>query len=166
MLGDFSDTLMTDGYAVYDAVAKTNGLTHLGCWAHDRRYFKEASDAQPKGTSGKPEQALSYIQKLFRIEAGIKAVTTDEKYAVRQKESVPILAALKHPVKSAKLTKALTYLSNQWYKLSRYTENGAWPMDNNHAENCIRPFVVGQKNWLFSVSVEGVKASANLYSLV
>ncbi len=65
MLGDFSDTLMTDGYAVYDAVAKTNGLTHLGCWAHDRRYFKEASDAQPKGTSGKPEQALSYIQKLF-----------------------------------------------------------------------------------------------------
>jgi transposase len=170
MLGDFSGTLMTDGYAVYDA----NGLTHLGCWAHARRYFKEASDAQPKGTSGKPEEALSYIQKLFRIEAGIKAVTTDEKYAVRQKESVPILAALKkwldkslkHPVKSAKLTKALTYLSNQWYKLSRYTENGAWPMDNNHAKNCIRPFVVGRKNWLFSVSLEGVKASANLYSLV
>jgi transposase len=174
MLGDFSGTLMTDGYAVYDAVAKTNGLTHLGCWAHARRYFKEASDAQPKGTSGKPEQALSYIQKLFRIEAGIKAVTTDEKYAVRQKESVPILAALKkwldkslkHPVKSAKLSKALTYLSNQWYKLSRYTQNGAWPMDNNHAENCIRPFVIGRKNWLFSTSVEGAKASANLYSLV
>jgi transposase len=39
-------------------------------------------------------------------------------------------------------------------------------MDNNHAKNCIRPFVVGRKNWLFSVSLEGVKASANLYSLV
>lgn len=174
MLGDFSGILMTDGYAVYDAVAKTNGLTHLGCWAHARRYFKEASDAQPKGTSGKPEQALSYIQKLFRIEAKIKTATTDKKHLVRQQESAPILAALKqwldkslkHPVKSAKLTKALTYLSNQWCKLSRYTENGAWPIDNNHAENCIRPFVVGRKNWLFSTSVEGAKASANLYSLV
>jgi len=174
MLGDFSGTLMTDGYAVYDAVAKTNDLTHLGCWAHARRYFKEASDAQPKGTSGKPEQALSYIQKLFRIEAKIKTLTTDEKYSARQQDSIPILAALKkwldkslkHPVKSAKLTKALTYLSNQWCKLSRYTENGAWPIDNNHAENCIRPFVVGRKNWLFSTSVEGAKASANLYSLV
>lgn len=174
MLGDFSGTLMTDGYAVYDAVAKTNDLTHLGCWAHARRYFKEASDAQPKGSSGKPEQALSYIQKLFRIEAKIKTETTDKKYRIRQQESAPILAALKkwldkslkHPVKSAKLTKALTYLSNQWYKLSRYTENGAWPIDNNHAENCIRPFVIGRKNWLFSTSVEGAKASANLYSLV
>ena len=174
MLGDFSGTLMTDGYAVYDAVAKTNGLTHLGCWAHARRYFKEASDAQPKGTSGKPEQALSYIQKLFHIEAKIKTATADKKHLVRQQESAPILAALKqwldkslkHPVKSAKLTKALTYLSNQWYKLSQYTKNGAWPMDNNHAENCIRPFVVGRKNWLFSTSVEGAKASANLYSLV
>jgi len=174
MLGDFSGTLMTDGYAVYDAVAKTNGLTHLGCWAHARRYFKDASDAQPKGTSGKPEQALSYIQKLFRIEAGIKTATIDKKHLVRQQKSAPILAALKqwldkslkHPVKSTKLTKALTYLSNQWYKLSRYTENGAWPMDNNHAENCIRPFVVGRKNWLFSTSVEGARASANLYSLV
>ncbi len=174
MLGDFKGTLMTDGYAVYDAVAKTNALTHLGCWAHARRYFKEASDAQPKGSSGKPEQALSYIQKLFRIEAGIKTATTDEKYRVRQQESIPILAALKkwldkslkHPVKSAKLTKALTYLSNQWCKLSRYTESGAWPIDNNHAENCIRPFVIGRKNWLFSTSVEGAKASANLYSLV
>jgi len=175
MLGDFEGTLMTDGYVVYDAIAKANELiTHLGCWAHARRYFKEASDAQPKGTSGKPEQALSYIQKLFRIEAGLKTATTDEKYHVRQQESIPILAALKkwldkslkHPVKLAKLTKALTYLSNQWYKLSRYMENGAWPIDNNHAENCIRPFVIGRKNWLFSTSVEGAKASANLYSLV
>jgi len=175
MLGDFEGTLMTDGYAVYDCIAKANeSITHLGCWAHARRYFKEASDAQPKGTSGKPEQALSYIQKLFRIEAKNKTATTDEKYHVRQQMSIPVLAALKkwldkslkHPVKSAKLTKALTYLSNQWGKLSRYTENGAWPIDNNHAENCIRPFVIGRKNWLFSTSVEGAKASANLYSLV
>jgi len=174
MLDDFNGTLMTDGYAVYDSVAKTKGLTHLGCWAHGRRYFKEASDAQPKGTSGKPEQALAYIQKLFRLEGQIKTATTDEKYQSRQQISIPILASLKkwldkslkHPVKSEKLAKALTYLNNQWPKLIRYTENGAWPIDNNLAENCIRPFVIGRKNWLFAATAEGAKASANLYSLV
>jgi len=174
MLGDFSGTLMTDGYAVYDSIAKTNGLTHLGCWAHARRYFKEASDAQPKGSFGKPEKALAYIQKLFRLEATMKTATTIEKYQRRQQESIPILSALrqwldkslKHPVKSAKLTKALTYLNNQWPKLIRYTDNGAWPIDNNLAENSIRPFVIGRKNWLFAATSEGAKASANLYSLV
>ena len=174
LLDDFNGALMTDGYAVYDNVTKAKGLTHLGCWAHARRYFKDASDAQPKGTSGKPEQALSYIQKLFRLETKIKSATTTEKYQARQQEAIPILAALKkwldkslkHPVKSAKLSKALTYLNNQWPKLIRYTENGAWPIDNNLAENSIRPFVVGRKNWLFSATVEGAKASANLYSLV
>lgn len=60
----------------------------------------------------------------------------------------------------------MTYLNNQWPKLIRYTENGAWPIDNNLAENCIRPFVIGRKNWLFAATAEGAKASANLYSLV
>lgn len=174
MLGDFNGTLMTDGYAVYDSVAKTNGLTHLGCWAHARRYFKEASDAQPKGTFGKPEKALGYIQALFRLEATMKTASTLEKHQRRQQESVPRLAALKkwldkslkHPVKSAKLKKALTYLNNQWPKLIRYTDNGSRPMDNNLAENSIRPFVIGRKNWLFAATTEGAKASANLYSLV
>jgi transposase len=174
MLDDFNGALMTDGYAVYDKVAKTKALKHLACWAHARRYFKEASDAQPKGTSGKPEQALAYIQKLFRIEAAMKTATIDDKYQRRQQNTLPILAvmktwldkSLKHPVKSAKLTKALTYLNNQWHKLIRYTENGAWPIDNNLAENSIRAFVVGRKNWLFAATAQGAKASANLYSLV
>jgi len=174
LLDDFNGALMTDGYGVYDNVTKTKGLTHLGCWAHARRYFKEASDAQPKGASGKPEQALSYIQKLFRIEAQIKTAPSDKKTISRQQEALPVLAtlkkwldkSLKHPVKSAKLRKALTYLNNQWPKLIRYTDNGAWPMDNNMAENCIRPFVIGRKNWLFAATAEGANASANLYSLV
>jgi len=49
--------------------------------------------------------------------------------------------------------------------LIRYTENGAWPIDNNLAENCIRPLVIGRKNWLFAATADGAKASANLYSL-
>ncbi len=63
------------------------------------------------------------------------------------------------------LGKALNYLHNEWDKLIRYLDDGRLEIDNNRAENTIRPFVVG-KNWLFSASVKGVKASANLYSLI
>ena len=62
--------------------------------------------------------------------------------------------------------KALNYLNREWSKLICYLDDGRLEIDNNGAENAIRPFVVGRKNWLFSDSVKGVNASANLYSLV
>ncbi|VAW72890.1 Mobile element protein [hydrothermal vent metagenome] len=62
--------------------------------------------------------------------------------------------------------KALHYLNNEWEKLIAYLKDGRLNIDNNLAENAIRPFVIGKKNWLFSHSVKGVKASANLYSLI
>jgi transposase len=62
--------------------------------------------------------------------------------------------------------KALHYLHNEWEKLIRYLDDGRLEIDNNAAENAIRPFVIGRKNWLFSDSVKGVTASANLYSLI
>jgi len=58
------------------------------------------------------------------------------------------------------------YTLEYWPELSRYIENGEWPIDNNPAENAIRPFVIGRKAWLFSASQRGATASANLYSLV
>jgi len=62
--------------------------------------------------------------------------------------------------------KALSYLNNEWDQLIRYLDDGRLEIDNNGAENAIRPFVPGRKNWLFSASVKGVKSSANLYSLI
>jgi transposase len=62
--------------------------------------------------------------------------------------------------------KALGYLHNQWPNLIGFTKNGNYPIDNNAAENAIRPFVIGRKNWLFANSVKGAKASANLYSII
>ncbi len=77
-----------------------------------------------------------------------------------------LLAHLHVVVPNSLLGKALHYLSAQWPKLTRYVENGAWPIDNNLCENAIRPFVVGRRNWLFADTVAGAHASANLYSLV
>ena len=60
----------------------------------------------------------------------------------------------------------MRYINNQWPRLIGYLESGDYPIDNNRAENAIRPFVIGRKNWLFSASQKGAKASANLYSLI
>jgi len=64
------------------------------------------------------------------------------------------------------LGKALHYAASQWSKLTRFVEDGNYPLDNNVCENAIRPFVVGRRNWLFSDTVGGANASANLYSLL
>nr|WP_246535065.1 transposase [Methylomonas paludis] len=70
------------------------------------------------------------------------------------------------PTPNSLLGKALHYLSSQWPKLTRFVENGDWPINNNLCENAIRPFVVGRRNWLFCDTVAGAHASANLYSLI
>ena len=64
------------------------------------------------------------------------------------------------------LGKAVSYALNQWPRLVGYLEDGRLAPDNNAAENAIRPFVVGRKNWLFSGTPEGAEASALLYSLI
>ena len=175
LLGDFNNALMTDGYAVYESLAKKNSFTSLGCWAHARRYFKEAKESQPKGSkTSKVDMALSLIQKLYLIEKAAKTKSNTDRYHDRQQLSLPAVKKLRqwldktlqHPVNSAKLTKALTYLNNQWPKLIGYLDDGAYPIDNNTAENAIRPFVIGRKNWLFAATPKGATASANLYSLV
>ncbi len=67
---------------------------------------------------------------------------------------------------SSPLGEALAYLDNHWNGLIRYCEDGRLEIDNNLCENTIRPFVVGRRNWLFSDTVNGAKASAALYSLI
>ncbi len=64
-----------------------------------------------------------------------------------------------------KLAKAVQYCLNEKQYLSRCLDDGNIPVDNNRAENAIRPFVVGRKNWLFANSVKGAEASAVIYSL-
>lgn len=174
LLDGFTGALMVDGYEGYNAACMKNSITRLGCWAHARRKFIEAQKAQLKGKTGKADQALAYIQQLYRVEQSINDKTTDEKYQARQQQSQAILDKLKHwldkslpqvPPKTA-LGKALYYLASQWPRLINYIQSGDYPIDNNAAENAIRPFVIGRKNWLFSASQQGATSSANLYSLI
>jgi len=109
---------------------------------------------------------MDLIGKLYRVEALAKerGDGVEDLHRVRQRDSVPVLAEIVLP--GSLLGKALHYLSAQWSKLSRFVDSGHYPIDNNPAENAIRPFVTGRTNWLFSDTVAGANASANLYSLL
>ena len=175
LLAGFTGYLQTDGYDGYNAVVAVNGLTHVGCMAHARRKFSEAVKAQGKNKKrGKAHRGLALIQKLYRVEKQARRLNPEERYARRQQQASPVLDDLRSwlddtlplvPPKSA-TGKALNYLRREWDKLIHYLDDGRLEIDNNGEENAIRPFVVGRKNWLFSASVKGVKASANLYSLI
>jgi len=175
LLAGFSGYLQTDGYDGYNAVVAQNQLVHVGCMAHARRKFSEALKAQGKNKkTGKAHRGLSLIQKLYRVEKQARKLTSEKRYDHRRQQAQPILDELRNwlddvlaqvPPTSA-IGKAVNYLHNEWDKLIRYLDDGRLEIDNNGAENAIRPFVIGRKNWLFSASVKGVKASANLYSLI
>lgn len=169
-LKGYSGYLQCDGYQVY---ASLEGVTPSCCWAHARRKFNDAQLAQPKKT-GKASQALSSIQKLYAIEQQARDLSVEGRYQLRQEKAAPILAEFKQWLEEsrAQLTpksyvgEAVNYALNHWEALTRYLESGALGIDNNVTERDIRPFTTGRKNWLFSKSVEGAKASATLYGLV
>ncbi len=169
--------LMTDGYEVYNGIARTHALVHLGCWAHCRRYFIEAEAALPKQVRGPDQPATQFIAaiaELYAVESRAKNQDADARGRLRAEYSRPVLEKIEgllsghlhSTAPNSLLGKALHYMHGQWPKLIRYVENGAWPIDNNPVENGIRPFVVGRRNWLFADTVGGAHASANLYSLI
>jgi transposase len=170
---------MTDGYEPYEAVAEQHRLVHLGCWAHCRRYVNDALQALPKDKRGPDQLAVRLVEligKLYHVEAEPRRTGLDAQalHRQRQERSVVLLkeiedlmlANLHTVLPSSLMGKALHYLAGQWRKLVRFVADGRYPIDNNPCENSIRPFVVGRRNWLFSDTVAGAHASANLYSLL
>ncbi|MGJ7462089.1 IS66 family transposase [Halomonas sp. MA07-2] len=174
LLGDYAGRLVTDGYEGYAEVVRKNGITHAGCWAHARRKFVEAQKVQPKGKTGKADWALNQIRKLYAVEKQAKGLEPEAHQALRDQKSRPLITQLRtwldksltQVLPKSALGKALHYLDGQWTRLTRFLDDGLIPLDNNPAENAIRPFVVGRKNWLFSHTPSGAQASAAIYSLI
>jgi transposase len=175
LLAGFTGYLQTDGYDGYNFAVAENDLIHVGCMAHARRRFHDAVKAQGRNKKrGKAHRGLTLIQKLYRVEKQARKLTPGKRYQLRQCHAKPVLdemrlwldQSLPQAPPTSATGKALHYLHNEWDKLIRYLNDGRLEIDNNAAENAIRPFVIGRKNWLFSDSVKGVTASANLYSLI
>lgn len=169
-LGNYSGYLQVDGYAGYNDL----DAELVGCMAHARRKFVDAQRAQLKGKTGRADWAVLHIQKLYRIESKIKDMTSEEKLAIRQEKSVPLLNEFKkwldktvnQVAPKTAIGKAVAYTLSQWTKLVRFCKSGELAIDNNRAERAIKPFVIGRKNWLFSNTSSGAHASAILYSLI
>jgi hypothetical protein len=122
------------------------------------------------------DEALDYIGKLYRIEKKARndELTADQIYKLRQQHAKPVLDQFEKWLETKKpltppaglLGKAINYALKNWPKLIVYIDDGNLKPDNNVAENAIRPFVLGQKNWLFSGSPKGAEASATFFTLI
>ena len=165
--------LVTDGYEGYNALSQSPGiLAHAACWAHVRRRFVEATHGR-KNTAA-AHQMVALIRKLYQIERNAKESSPAARKALRQEQAKPILDKIKQwldqkvtrVLPKSPLGTAIAYTLKLWPKLTTYLEDGHIAIDNNRAENAIRPFVIGRKAWLFSGSPRGAQASATLYTLV
>jgi transposase len=172
-----SGYLQSDGYQAYEGVSARAGLIHVGCFAHARRRFFEALKALPNAQrkqASAAHEAVRRIDALYLIERQIKDLDDEGRTRIRREEALPQLTSLhawastlqQETMPSGKLGEALGYLITQWPKLVRYVEDPRLAIDTNLAENAIRPFALGRRNWLFADTVKGAKASAALYSLV
>jgi transposase len=170
----------TDAFCGYDGLEQAiDGIELVGSFVHARRNFVKVIDARGKAgktKTGSAEVALGYIRKLYAIEQAARAgeLSPSEIQQFRQERAEPVLEEFRAWMESRKnqtppqglLGKALSYALSRWPKLMRYLENGHITPDNNAAENAIRPFVVGRKNWLFAGSPSGAGAAATIYSLI
>lgn len=168
ILDDFQGYLQTDGYASYNQYHNKQGVTHLACWAHARRYFEQALDQDQNRAS----YVLEKIQQLYQIERKSKDLNPNERKENRLKKALPIVNELgkwisqqnKQVLPKSLIGKAFMYSINLWDSLQNYLYNGELLIDNNPIENSIRPNALGRKNYLFAGSDQGAKRSAMFYS--
>jgi transposase len=159
-----------DGYAGYNPVYE-GGATHVGCWAHARRYFFDARLADPQ----RAHEALARIRALYTVEreGKEKGLTGASLVAYRQQCAGPVLTAFaawladQRPRVLPKSTigEAVTYASNQWPTLGVYLTDGRLAIDNGSAEQAIRPLCVGRRNWLHVAGDGGLQPTAVLLSV-
>lgn len=170
LLKDFTGYLQSDGFIVYDFIAKRKEIVHLNCMAHARRGFDKAKDYDKE----KAEYALDMFQKLYAIEqqAREENLSPAERYELRLEKALPVLNELgKWMVETYKTSrpkspigKAVAYCLPRWDNLLNYLLDGSLEIDNNLAENAIRPIALGRKNYLFAGSHRGAERAAMFYS--
>jgi transposase len=184
MLTGWSGFLHADAYSGYDPVIhQSNGLIiEVACWAHSRRYFEQAlpNDSKLCGL------VLEWVRQLYDIEDRALLMSDDERLALRQAESIPILqrmgAWLKIDVEDdgvvskkalpegvlpkSSTGKAVRYLMNNWKALNVFTTDGRLTIDNNLSERTVRALAIGRTNWKFIGSEPAAYRMAVLFTIM
>jgi len=169
-LSTFTGCVQTDGYSGYTYLASLQGITHLSCWAHARRYFEKAL----KNDHEKASHVMKLIQLLYAIEALAReaGMSHGERYELRLDKSLPIINEIgayiyEHKSKvtpQSPIGKAFDYCANRWTSLQNYLKDGMLEIDSNLVENSIRPLALGRKNYLFAGSHQAAQNIAMWYS--
>jgi transposase len=170
VLQGFGGTLVSDDYSGYFGL-QAHGVTAALCWAHARRKLFEAHELNGSEIAG---QAVTLIAKLYEVERDARELQPEARWLLRQQRSRPVVDALhrwlieqRQKLANADVTaKAIDSSLSNWRALTRYLDNGTVPIDNNAAENAVRPLCVGRKNWLFVGSQQAGERAAVVLSLI
>ena len=174
-LVSFTGHLQADGYTGFDALydparSKPGPIIEVACWAHCRRKIFDVWEATKSPVA---KEALDRISAFYVIETKARFAPPAERVAHRA-ETAPLLDAFftwaeailpKLSAKSA-LAGAFRYILKRRVALSLFLTDGHLEIDNNIAENAMRPVAVGRKNYLFAGSDSGGERAAAIYTIV
>jgi transposase len=175
-----------DGYnKLYRAGRSPGPILEAACWVHARRPFFAMADIEENArrkASGKKEIALSpiaievvrRIDALFEIERSINGKGAEERLAVRQMLSQPLVddlhvymrAQVARLARGHDLAKAINYILKRWAGFTLFLQDGRVCLSNNAAERGLRGIALGRKSWLFCGSDRGGQRAAAMYSLI
>jgi transposase len=170
-LAGFKGILQVDGYGGYRVLAKRGDVQLAFCWSHVRRRFFELAAAGPAPIAS---EALERIAGLYAIEKDIRGRGADERHAVRQDRSRPIINDLEPWLRAklalisqkTKLAEAIRYALSRWDGLARFLDDGRIEIDSNVVERSIRPIALNRKNALFAGSDEGTSYCSSHHVLI
>jgi transposase len=188
-LASWSGLLQADAYAgynrLYEAGRKPGAILEAACWAHARRPFfaladieasarRKAEGKAPAPISPLALEAVRRIDALFEIERAINGHTAEQRQAVRQELSAPLVADLEAWMREARpklprgsdVAKAMDYMLKRWPAFTRFLHDGRVCLSNNGAERSLRGIALGRKSWLFAGSDRGGQRAAAMYSLI
>ena len=185
-LRSFAGILQADAYAgyrrLYEPGRSPGPVTEALCWSHGRRKFYELADIAARRGRGKTAppisplalEAVKRIDVLFDIERGIVGKPAEQRLALRQELSAPVLADLKDWIQAERrklsrhspVAKAMDYMLRRWELFARFLDDGRICLTNNAAERALRGIALGRRSWLFAGSDRGGVRAAAMYTLI
>lgn len=188
-LATYAGIFQADAYSgykkLYEGDRKPGPILEAACWAHARRPFFAMADlaetarrkSHGKTTAPISPLALETVQRidaLFEIERSIKGASTEQRRAVRQELSAPLVADLQVWMREQRarlsrgndIAKAMDYMLKRWPAFTRFLGDGRICLDNNAAERALRGIALGRKSWLFAGSDRGGRRAAAMYSII
>jgi transposase len=188
-LANYRGILQADAFGgygkLYEPQRSPGPIQEAACWVHARRPFFAMADLEQNArrkAAGKKEISISpiaiqivrRIDALFEIERSINGQSREQRKAVRQDLSAPLVADLQVYMREqcAKLSrghdlaKAINYMLKRWASFTRFLDDGRVCLSNNAAERGLRGIALGRRSWLFCGSDRGGQRAAAMYGLI